>query len=127
MIAAVMLWITAAAAAATPTPTPTSWETDKRTELFFGGTRPDNGAITPAEFELFLDKDVTPAFPEGLTWLPVHGQWMGGKQDSYLLILLYPDSNRHADRDIEKIRSDYKSQFGQESVLRADSTEHVSF
>ena len=46
MIAAVMLWITAAAAA-TPTPTPTSWETDKRTELFFGGTRPDDGAITP--------------------------------------------------------------------------------
>jgi Protein of unknown function (DUF3574) len=106
---------------------PSSWETDKRTELFFGGTRSDDSAITPAEFELFPDKDVTPAFPEGLTWLPVHGQWMGGKQDSYLLILLYPDSNRQADRDIEKIRSDYKSQFGQESVLRADSTEHVSF
>ena len=65
--------------------------------------------------------------PEGLTWLPVHGQWMGGNQDSYLLILLYPNSNRQADRDIEKIRSDYKSQFGQEPVLRADSTEHVSF
>jgi hypothetical protein len=127
MVVAVMLWITAAAAATTPTTAPTSWETDKRTELFFGGTRQDDSAITPAEFELFLDKEVTPAFPEGLTWLPVHGQWMGGKQASYLLILLYPDSNREADREIEDIRSDYKAQFGQDSVLRADSTEHVSF
>jgi hypothetical protein len=127
MVVAVMLWITAAAAATTPTPAGTSGETDKRTELFFGGTRQDDSAITPAEFELFLDKEVTPAFPEGLTWLPVHGQWMGGKQASYLLILLYPDSNREADREIEDIRSDYKAQFGQDSVLRADSTEHVSF
>jgi hypothetical protein len=127
IVAAAMLSMSAAAIAATPTQGSISWETDKRTELFFGGTRPDDSVITPAEFELFLDKEVTPAFPDGLTWLPVHGQWKGGKQDSYLLILLYPESNGQADRDIEKIRTDYKIQFGQESVLRADSTERVSF
>jgi hypothetical protein len=127
IIAALVLGVAAPAAAATPATGSTAWETDKRTELFFGGTRPDDTLITPAEFELFLDKEVTPAFPDGLTWLPVHGQWMGGKQDSYLLILLYPDTNQQADRDIEKIRTDYKTQFGQESVLRADSTERVSF
>jgi hypothetical protein len=33
---------------------------------------------------LFLDKEVTPAFPDGLTWLEGHGQWMGGKEDSYV-------------------------------------------
>lgn len=83
--------------------------------------------ISPAEFELFLDKEVTPAFPDGLTWLEAHGQWMGGKEDSYQLILLYPYSNRKANREIEEIRGDYKRLFQQESVLRADSVEKVSF
>jgi Protein of unknown function (DUF3574) len=99
----------------------------KRTELYFGGSRPDGSVITPAEFELFLDKEVTPAFPDGLTWLEAHGQWMGGKEDSYLLILLYPFGDRGANREIEEIRTDYKEQFDQESVLRADSTDRVSF
>jgi hypothetical protein len=128
MIAAVvMLGTSGTAIAATSTPGFRSWEADTRTELFFGGTRADGSAITSAEFERFLDADVTPAFPEGLTWLPVHGQWMGGKQASYLLILLYPESNEQADRNIEKIRTDYKHQFGQTSVLRTDSTDRVSF
>jgi len=99
----------------------------RRTELYFGGNRPDGSAITPAEFELFLDKEVTPAFPDGLTWLEAHGQWMGGKEDSYLLILLYPFGDRSANRDIEEIRADYKRLYDQESVLRADSTDRVSF
>jgi hypothetical protein len=127
IVAGVMLSTCGAAIAATPTKGSSSWETDTCTELFFGGTRADGSAITSAEFERFLDTDVTPAFPDGLTWLPVHGQWMGGKQDSYLLILLYPESNRQADRNIEKIRMDYKRQFGQQSVLRADTTDRVSF
>lgn len=61
---------------------------------------PDGSAITPVEFEQSLDNDVTLAFPEGLTCLRSH-----------LLILLYPGSNRQADRDIEKIRSDYRTEF----------------
>lgn len=102
-------------------------ETYKRTELYFGGNRPDGSEITPAEFELFLDKEVTPAFPDGLTWLEGHGQWMGGKEDSYVLIILYPFHDRDANGELEEIREDYKAQFEQQSVLRADSTDRVSF
>lgn len=130
MVAALMLGLTAAGTAAPATPSTvdrTPGDAFKRTELFFGGSTPDGSVITPAQFELFLDKEVTPAFPDGLTWLPAHGQWMGGKEDSYVLILLYPYSNRKANHDIEEIRTDYKNQFHQESVLRADSTEKVSF
>lgn len=113
------------AGAAHPAPTP--GESYKRTELYFGGSRPDGTPITPAEFELFLDKEVTPAFPDGLTWLEAHGQWMGGKEDSYVLIILYPFSDRTANRELEEIRTDYKEEFDQQSVLRADSVERVSF
>ena len=52
---------------------------------------------------------------------------MGGKENSYQLILLYPYTNRKANKDIEEIRTDYKRQFQQQSVLRADSVEKVSF
>ncbi len=130
MVAALMLGLTAAGTAA-PSTVDTSaaspGESWRRTELFFGGNRPDGSPVTPADFENFLDKEVTPAFPDGLTWLPAHGQWMGGKENSYELILLYPFSNRKANKDIEEIRTDYKKQFQQESVLRADSVEKVSF
>lgn len=134
MVAALMLGLTTAGgttaasdttAAATPAAGP--GQSYKRTELYFGGSRPDGTPITPADFELFLDKEVTPAFPDGLTWLEAHGQWMGGKEESYVLIVLYPFTDRTANRELEEIREDYKDQFEQQSVLRADSVERVSF
>jgi hypothetical protein len=135
MITALLLGVTAAGATGTaasdttsaPNAAATPGEAYKRTELYFGGSRPDGTAITPADFELFLDKEVTPAFPDGLTWLEAHGQWMGGKEDSYVVVILYPFSDRDANRELEEIRTDYKEQFDQQSVLRADSVERVSF
>ena len=135
MLAALFLGLTTAGATTTAASdsqgvaasAPTPGESYRRTELYFGGSRPDGTPITPADFELFLDKEVTPAFPDGLTWLEAHGQWMGGKEDSYVLIILYPFSDRDANRELEEIRGDYKDQFDQESVLRADSVARVSF
>ncbi|GAB3435277.1 DUF3574 domain-containing protein [Actinophytocola sediminis] len=131
--AALLLGLTSAGTAASAVPAGPAHggqgpgEPYKRTELYFGGNRPDGSEITPAEFELFLDKEVTPAFPDGLTWLEAHGQWMGGKEDSYQLIILYPLADRGANGELEEIREDYKAQFEQQSVLRADSTDRVSF
>jgi hypothetical protein len=127
MVAALMLGLSAAGTAAPATVDSAPGDTWKRTELYFGSSEPDGGVVTPTEFELFLDKQVTPAFPDGLTWVNAHGQWMGGKEDSYVVILFYPLTNRHANKDIEEIRTDYKTQFHQESVLRADGLDKVSF
>src|SRR5688500_2481254 len=44
-----------------------------RTELFFGTAKP-NGVVTDEEFLLFLDQEVTPRFPDGLTLLKGDGQ-----------------------------------------------------
>lgn len=135
ILAALLLGLTTAGATGTAasdskgaaSPAPSPGESYRRTELYFGGSYQDGTPITPATFELFLDKEVTPAFPDGLTWLEAHGQWQGGKEDSYVLIILYPFSDWNANRELEEIRSDYKEQFDQESVLRADSVERVSF
>lgn len=106
-------------------------KTFHRTELYFGRNRP-GGEVSEAEFQHFLEVEVTKRFPDGLTLLDGLGQFQDSagtiqKEKSKLLILLYPLSDRGAERKIEDIRSAYKGQFQQESVLRADSLDRVSF
>jgi hypothetical protein len=97
-----------------------------RTELFFGTARPDGSAVSEAEFKQFLDQEITPRFPDGLTLLTGLGQFRGSsgqivQERSMLLILLYPrESARSGSQKIEEIRALYKTRFQQESVLRVD-------
>lgn len=96
-----------------------------RTELFFGTARP-GGVVTAEEFRLFLDQEVTPRFPDGLTVIEADGQFTGGdgvlvKEDSFVLVLLYPvEAANESHRKIERLRRLYMKQFQQESVLRVD-------
>ncbi len=97
-----------------------------RTELFFGTARPDGSEVTEEEFDAFIDEEITPRFPAGLTLLTGYGQFQsdGGEiieEDSFLLILLYPfETDGTSSELIEEIRDEYETQFEQESVLRAD-------
>jgi hypothetical protein len=74
---------------------------------------------------------VTPRFPDGLTELVGKGQWNGStgpiEEESHVLVLLYPLDDRGANKEIEEIRRAYKKAFQQESVLRSDSLDRVSF
>jgi hypothetical protein len=102
-----------------------------RTDLFFGRARP-GGVVTEAQFQAFINAEVTPRFPDGLTLLTGIGQFRdpGGAtqvEGANLLILLYPQHDAHADRKIDAIRSGYRRRFEQQSVLRADSVSCVSF
>ena len=97
-----------------------------RTELFFGTDKPDGTVVSDKEFQQFLDKEITPRFPDGLTLVSGYGQFRNSQgvidqEGSKLLILLYPaqDARRHSG-EIEEIREEYKQQFQQESVLRVD-------
>ena len=96
-----------------------------RTELFFGTAAPDD-AVTEERFLAFLDAEVTPRFPDGLTLFKGHGRFTGEngalvKEDPFVVILLHPFEHfKVSDRKIEEIRRLYKTQFQQESVLRVD-------
>jgi Protein of unknown function (DUF3574) len=91
--------------------------------------------VTEAEFQRFLDLEITPRFPDGLTLLTALGQFRGSsgviqRERSMLLILLYPRvTARSSSVKIEEIRAAYVCQFNQQSVLRADERlpECVSF
>jgi hypothetical protein len=103
-----------------------------RTELYFGSERPDGSEVTQEELERFVDDEVTPRFPDGLTLLTGEGQWRDSsgeivEEHSYVLILLYPPNDKEANDEIEEIREAYKRAFEQESVLRVDDLDEVSF
>jgi hypothetical protein len=103
-----------------------------RSELYFGSEKPDGSEVTEEELERFVDEEVTPRFPDGLTLLSGEGQFRDSsgeivEEPSHVLILLYPPTDEEANDGIEEIREDYKRDFEQESVLRVDDREQVSF
>lgn len=88
--------------------------------------------MTEAKFKEFVDEIVTPRFPDGLTLLTGYGQFRNSanvivEEKSFVMILLYPLNDKEATYKIEEIRTKYKDAFNQESVLRVDSLERVSF
>lgn len=106
-------------------------EVFNRTELYFGSEKPGPD-VTRQQFDRFVDKKVTPRFPDGLTLLTGYGQFKGSngkivQEQSFVLILLYPQDDKKANSEIQEIRKIYKGNFEQESVLRTDSRERISF
>ena len=102
-----------------------------RTELFFGSERPNKPEVSDREFKRFLDQEITPRFPDGLTMLKGFGQFREAdgrivQETSFVLILLYPrETLRDSSAKIEEIRRLYKERFDQESVLRVDDPRAV--
>jgi hypothetical protein len=101
-----------------------------KTELYFGLSKP-NGAISEAEWQKFLDEQITPVFKDGLTVVDANGQWLGEnkmvvKEKSKLLIVLHaPDAE--TDAKIKTLIARYKEAFQQQSVLRTTTAVDVSF
>jgi hypothetical protein len=102
-----------------------------RLELLFGLGRKDGTAIGEAEWRAFLDTEVTPRFPDGLTVLNGYGQWRNSAgaiaREKSMMLLIWHRPAADTEARIEAIRSAYKARFGQESVLRADGISCVSF
>ncbi|WP_405444088.1 DUF3574 domain-containing protein [Streptomyces avidinii] len=104
------------------------------TRLYFGTQRADGrGTVEEREFMRFLDREITPAFPEGLTLHDGYGQWRGqdGKivrETSYEVVLLYPEKEAgERSTRIERIRQAYEDQYQQDSVGRSDDKVSAGF
>jgi hypothetical protein len=109
----------------------TAW---RRSELYFGvGDRDDPATrIDDTRWQGFLDREVTPRFPDGLTVFDAYGQWLfrgrptPERLDSKLLVVLHPDT-AEARAKIDAIRSAWKAETGHQSVLWASQAAEVSF
>lgn|GEM_PF-49776 len=104
------------------------------TRLYFGlgpADQPGQG-ISESAWRAFLDKEVTPRFPDGLSVIDVYGQWQGKQETtperlhSKLLVIYYPDTPDNRSK-IEAIRAAWKQRTGDQSVLRVTQPADVSF
>ena len=96
--------------------------------LLFGRGAP----VTDAQWKTFIDNEVTPRFPDGLTTYTGYGQWKNPKtgkitkeQSSVIMIATMPAPDLPA--KLLQIRETYKAQFKQESVGIVTDTGCASF
>ena len=104
-----------------------------RSELYFAvGNEDGTGVIDESKWRAFLDSEVTPRFPDGLTVLDGYGQWRF-QQDGRLVrqrckvLVVLHDSGTKSREHIEAIRVAWKAMTGHESVLWASGAVDVSF
>jgi hypothetical protein len=105
-----------------------------RSELYFGASPVGvtDGGVAEMRWREFLDREVTPRFPDGLTVFDAYGQWRdrGSHATERLwtkvLVILYEDTpqNRAA---IDAIRLAWKTATRDQSVLLATTSVDVSF
>lgn len=98
--------------------------------LYFGTARP-GGVVSEREWREFIDRVVTPRFPQGLTSWSAAGQWRGAsgsieREDARVLQLVHADDEA-AEQAAQEIARAYKDEFQQEAVLRVRSRACVSF
>ncbi|MVA59573.1 DUF3574 domain-containing protein [Agrobacterium vitis] len=96
-----------------------------RVILYFGLDRINKPQVTEEEWHKFLTEEITPNFPIGLTVTHGRGQYKAASgtlydEDTKVLEIIY-EHNSETDALIEDIRSSFKRQYDQESVLRVDS------
>ncbi len=106
-------------------------QTLTKDELYFGMSKPGRGMISEAQWEQFLNSEITPRFRDGLTVLEGYGQYLNSrgilaKEKTKLVILIYV-SSPEKNQAINEIIDSYKQKFQQESVLRVNSTVQVSY
>jgi hypothetical protein len=102
--------------------------------LYFGlgpADAPDKG-VPESAWRNFLDKEVTPRFPSGLSVIDVYGQWQGKQETkpervrSKVLMIDYPSTPENTAK-IEAIRIAWKKLTGDQSVMRVTQPADVSF
>ncbi|MFE1789479.1 DUF3574 domain-containing protein [Streptomyces sp. NPDC059525] len=100
----------------------------RETRLYFATQRPDGRPpVGKGEFMGFLDREITPGFPEHLTLRDGYGQRRDEDgtvvhEASYEVVLLYPKKEA-AERGarVERIRQAYEEQLRQGTVGRTDA------
>ena len=119
-----------AGAAEARTSCPVGLQPATTAELFFGrDVGPDFG-VTDADWRQFIDQEISPRFPNGLTVADVFGEWQGKsgfvREPTKALFVVLSGAPGEQDR-LEQVRSAYRSRFNQDSVLLVEERACVAF
>ncbi len=119
------------ARASVPMTCPTGQSRAETVEMVFGRNEGDRLAVSEADWRSFIDEEVTPRFPDGLSVMDVQGQWRapGGSlvREPSKIIYLVLDGGPDDPAKIAHIRDSYKQRFRQKSVLLVSQKACVSF
>lgn len=91
-----------------------------RTAQLFLGARPP-ARLRDADLRKFVDTEVTPRFPEGVTVVDGGGQWRGDenrliREAAKVVTIVLPEKGDPMGR-IEAVRAAYRAKFRQDSMV----------
>jgi hypothetical protein len=101
-------------------------------ELLFGRNIGGRLGVSDAAFAQFVEGEITPRFPDGLTVLDARGQWRDAERGRLVrepskLVLISFDDDAPKRAALTAIADAYKQRFRQQSVLTAVRSACVSF
>jgi uncharacterized protein YggL (DUF469 family) len=98
-------------------------------DLFFGRNIPGGGEVSEAEFDEFVDTEITPRFPNGLTISDADGQFLDSTNvvvtEQSKVITLFVEDTPESEAAIREISQAYLRQFQQESVLVVENSDEL--
>jgi hypothetical protein len=87
-------------------------------QLFLGASKVK---LADADLRRFVDQEVTPRFPDGVTVVDGGGQWKGPEnqmmRDAAKVVMIVLPPRPDAQARVEAVRAAYRNRFKQESVL----------
>lgn len=110
---------------------PAGQEPMRTAQLFFGRNIGHKPGVSEADFRAFVDQELTPRFPEGLTVLDGGGQWKGDenkmiREASKVVVLVLPLKGDSGDK-LDAARRAYVRKFHQDSVMLVTQPACVAF
>src|SRR5262245_34750702 len=90
-------------------------------ELLFGRKIGDRLAVSQRSWARFVDREITPRFPDGLTVYDMVGQWRDAARNKIMhepgktVMIVLPGKDDDLER-LDQVVEAYKSQFRQQSV-----------
>lgn len=102
-----------------------------RTAQLFLGRKSPEWPVTEPELRRFVDQEVTPRFPDGVTVLAGGGQWRGPEdqlmRDAAKVVMIILPAKGDVLAKIDAVRAAYQAQFRQESTLLVTQPACVTF
>jgi hypothetical protein len=115
------LWKPKPRAAAAAAPACPAGQEHLRTAQLFSGRQTAGMAITPWDLQRFVDQEITPRFPDGVTVLDGGAQWQGNEniliRDAAKVVLIVLPARGDPQNRVEAVRAAYRQRFNQETVL----------
>ena len=100
-------------------------------DLYFGRNIGGTFGVDDAEWQAFVDREITPRFPAGLSISDVSGQWRGPSGEivrepsKAVMVILSGQPDERA--KLDAIRAAYVEAFDQDAVMLIERTACVGF